>query len=675
GADSTSNTWDKFFAEGIDNSPLWPAYFDFVSVHYQGLTAPVLYPDWNNRKHHNGRVLVWDTESWVANTDDRFLAAVAPMRAAGYDRVLGSLSRIAVNTLSHRRIARDTIRTADGDVEVDRHLESRPLAAAYAASQHFIGEREFREILFKNGLPWVFVFDGLDGNPDDGTVVIVGDIDSIFSKPGARHTTLFSRVRSLDEVAAKAEMRAELAELEPGTPEAQELRVALAEPMPLTNASFTIDAAGQSFRLYDVYGNVITPNADVTITVPLYAGGYFLRADPDTPGSFDALLDALRAGKVRGLEPLEIIAHDPLAPVDSGDAVLRLRLTNQTNEPVAGKLAVTFGDLTVDAPAELSFEPREQKFVDVPVAGTPTADNRYPLAVRFESDTLGTAAHHETMSVNVIARRSIDVEGNLSDWAGVLPQTIDAVGDIGPSFEEAMYLPFAGFESGVGSGFATAYLAADDEHFYFAARVADDSPSDGEPRFAERDQDADFYPAVSHEVKKNGERVEHVWPEGVRRFSYRRTPRLPGDKGADNVLIAFNVIPPDEKDWLTHLPGQMPKFVTYKTTDYQYALHAVAEQFGGGTEVWRLEAPGMPRKHFYPRQPEHPLEGAVDDAELAVLHDGNTRIVELALPWSEIPHVRDALLSGATVKFSYRVNHNTKSPDMQLSGHRSVAEG
>ncbi|MEM6315950.1 MAG: hypothetical protein AAF743_17805, partial [Planctomycetota bacterium] len=269
GADSTSNTWDKFFAEGIDNSPLWPAYFDFVSVHYQGLTAPVLYPDWNDRTHHNGRVLVWDTESWVANTDDRFLAAVAPMRAAGYDRVLGSLSRIAVNTLSHRRIARDTIRTADGDLEVDRHLESRPLAAAYAASQHFIGEREFREILFKNGLPWVFVFDGLDGNPDDGTVVIVGDIDSIFSKPGARHTTLFSRVRSLDEVAAKAAMRAELAELEPGTPEAQELRVALAEPMPLTNASFTVDAAGQSFGLYDVYGNVITPNADVTITVPL----------------------------------------------------------------------------------------------------------------------------------------------------------------------------------------------------------------------------------------------------------------------------------------------------------------------------------------------------------------------------------------------------------------------
>jgi hypothetical protein len=79
------------------------------------------------------------------------------------------------------------------------------VAASVGAMQHFLGERPFRRLLYPNGLPWVFVFDGLPlptppfgapslkggkaGTPSlregvarsaggrrDGTVVIVGDI-------------------------------------------------------------------------------------------------------------------------------------------------------------------------------------------------------------------------------------------------------------------------------------------------------------------------------------------------------------------------------------------------------------------------------------------------------------------------------------------------------------------
>ena len=55
----------------------------------------------------------------------------------------------------------------------------------------------------------------------------------------------------------------------------------------------------------------------------------------------------------------------------------------------------------------------------------------------------------------------------------------------------------------------------------------------------------------------------------------------------DNVLIAFNAIPMDEDGWQTHLPGRMPKFVWYKTTDYEFALNKVDDNYGGGTEIWR----------------------------------------------------------------------------------------
>jgi hypothetical protein len=163
------------------------------------------------------------------------------------------------------------------------------------------------------------------------------------------------------------------------------------------------------------------------------------------------------------------------------------------------------------------------------------------------------------------------------------------------------------------------------------------------------------------------------WPEGVRRYSYRKWPIFPSDGGGDNIQIAFNAIPPGEDGCLTHLPGRMPGFISYKCSDYQYALNTVAPEYGGGFELWRLESPGMPRKHFYPRQPKHPLEGAVKGARLVTTHDGGTRVTEAAIPWSELPHVRALLDASKPVKFSFRVNHNTGGPTMELAWQRSIS--
>jgi hypothetical protein len=244
-----------------------------------------------------------------------------------------------------------------------------------------------------------------------------------------------------------------------------------------------------------------------------------------------------------------------------------------------------------------------------------------------------------------------------------------------------MWLPFERFEAGQTAGLATGYLAYDDEHFYFAVKVADDTPAPGTIRFETRDHDADFYPEVCRGPAKGrkaaeAQVVEYRWPEGVRRFSYRRWPAIPSGYSShplDNVLIAFNAIPVEQDEWLTHLPGRMSGFIGYKCTDYEFALNKVADAYGGGTEIWRLQAPGMPRKHFWPRQPAHPQEGPVKTGRLAVVHKGNTRVVEAALPWSEIPHVRACLDAGRTVKFSFRVNDNTRGPTMELAMNRGVS--
>jgi hypothetical protein len=87
GACSSSNTRDKLFCDGTDTFLPW---LDFVSIHYQPLAAdPVLEPEWMNRIGPYGRVRVWDTESWVANSDDRVAAVIASMRAMGQDRTAG----------------------------------------------------------------------------------------------------------------------------------------------------------------------------------------------------------------------------------------------------------------------------------------------------------------------------------------------------------------------------------------------------------------------------------------------------------------------------------------------------------------------------------------------------------------------------------------------------------
>jgi hypothetical protein len=188
---------------------------------------------------------------------------------------------------------------------------------------------------------------------------------------------------------------------------------------------------------------------------------------------------------------------------------------------------------------------------------------------------------------------------------------------------------------------------------------------------------------VTLEMPTELNRIEHRWPKGVRRYSYRKWPELPVghfNPAYDNVQIAFNVLPEAQKTTLMELPGTMHKYTMYQDTDYEYALNKVAAKYGGGTEIWRLQVPGMPRKHFYPRQPKSPFDGAVKGGKLVVKSVGGTRIVECAIPWSEIPAVYQARKAGRPVKFSFLVNDagdgkgNAGAGMMELGEDRSVAK-
>ena len=369
------------------------------------------------------------------------------------------------------------------------------------------------------------------------------------------------------------------------------------------------------------------------------------------------------------MPPVEILAHDFLQSVPY--AKLHLSVTNVLNITTRGTLHGTIAGRPFSIPLVIAANTTAES--ELSIKGlAPSADNSYPLAAEFFSPGYPAANVTETLHCNVIAHRTINVDGNLLDWNGVLPQTVSADAIRATVTEEA-WLPFRRFDNAKEKGLATAKLAYDSNAFYFSAKIHDTTPYAGNLRFGSRDDDSYFYPKTVIDLS-GGNRRELTWPEGVRRFTYRKDVQLPSGTGTDNVLLAFNVLPPDRKYWLPNPPGVMARYMNYPDTDYEFALNQVAPEFGGGTEVWRLLAPGVPRKHYYPRQPKARRDGGpVEGAELVAWRGGDWRYVEASLPWREIPDVQKAMQSGRPIKFSFRVNDND-GPAYELAQGRSVSK-
>ncbi len=826
GCSSTSNALDKLFADGTDK---FLDRFDFCSIHYQGMMASSTIKKWVDRNSNRGRVKIWDTESWVANVDDRVAAVVATNRSAGYDRAMG------IYWGNICEIVNQSYLDDEGKERTTEITHAWSVAPAIGAAQHFLGERKFKELLFKTGLPWISEFEGLNGKKEDGTLIVVGDIGEEF---GAGNI-LFRTARGLEEQKHEQHLLQQLALL---ATRHDQLKIdsilkRIEKDEILSNATLSLNDYNGMFQLFDFYGNQIDSDKNI-ITVPLDGRGFFLRSD-GSPNSFQKLIETVKQSTIKGIEPLETIAFDFTSPVTTKPE-LTLKLTNILNRPINGLLNVDVENIEFESPSTpLHFEAHETKFIKLKVkSAKASTDNLYPLELIFDGALDGKAIHHETLHVNVISKRTIEVDGKLEDWAHILPQIIKADGTSTTSLTEAAWFPFKNFDTSAKGGIASGYLAYDENYFYFAAKISDESIDEGMRRFETLDTDEFFYPEKSyipydgfhfggamkqdgisfssrwtgklkpdhsesytfylpckgqarlwvdgkllidgwasgfetedilqneatvflkkntlynikiefakdegdasisllwkskhHEKglvpasvlfsvenltkKGNGlssewfngtnfnalrtKRVDNIidfnwgnndvpdssyldtpllelnWPSQVRRYSYRKDTETPfgNFSNHDNIQIAFNVLSEKEKELYPFPPGTMKGYTNYQCTDYEYALNPVAEQYGGGTELWRSKVPGMPHKHFFPRQTPSPLDGPVKNGKLKIVRDGNTRIVEVAIPWSEIPAVKTRLDNKQKIKFSFRVNDNTPHGCMELAYKRSVSK-
>jgi len=329
------------------------------------------------------------------------------------------------------------------------------------------------------------------------------------------------------------------------------------------------------------------------------------------------LLDAVQKARVMGLQPVQVVCRDMLEPI-SKNPTLQIELASMLDRPVTGTLELKIGKLKIEYSKQITLAPRERKIIEAKViGGEADASNDYPLSLIFDAGSDGIALHDEVMHCNVIAKKTVQIDGKIDDWVGVLPQTIVGDGSVTRTQAEVAWKPYEAFDASAKKGLATTWMAYDESFFYFAAKVADDSPDGGTLRFETMDHDSFFYPHKVTKVKKDDagkeQTVDLEWPAGVRRYSYARPFILPcgNSPNFDNVQIAFNAVPEADKPWYPFPPGTMKGFVSDWCTDYEYNLDQVVAKFGGGTELWRQRHPLMPNKHFFPRQPKSPMDGPV----------------------------------------------------------------
>ena len=334
GACSSMNTEDKLFADGNDEPFL--KWLDFTSIHYQPMCSqPALVKRFAQRKGPLGPTRVWDTETWLANSEERLLGTLVSMRAQGLGRTAGILHDYVRNVEDNV-----VVQLADGKTKRITTVQALAPAVAVAAADELLGQRKFKELLFKNGLPWIFVFDGLpEKGADDGTAVVVGDLGSLYD----RDKLLFKDVLGFKARKRGNVARAVVAAL-PADATTKQVKTAvdaIADAEVLDDAAMTLEDTDGHFHCFDVDGNAVKPTGGKLI-VPLNGGG--ISSAPTARPVRSPNCSTQCASRIDGFEPISIVAHDLLARIEA-KPTLRLTITNVLNRPIAGTLRVFLRDL------------------------------------------------------------------------------------------------------------------------------------------------------------------------------------------------------------------------------------------------------------------------------------------------------------------------------------------
>ena len=654
---SIMNTEDKFLV-GEDREEM-AKLIDLFTDHYvppRTSYGPMVAKFWGKEST--------DTETWIAATEVLLPQIVCQFLACGQDRM----------TPWHPDMTYFSVPGAPMKFQMPN-----PVALASNVFNALVTGRKFQRLLFLEHLPWAFQF----GDGDEAVVVLFGKLYA---------------------------------------PHGGDLKDVLWWQLQLADGgSIAIDNADGALELYDIAGNREFAG-EKRITLPMDHLAHYVRCPR---GGVKVIAERLRAARIEGVRPVEIIARDFTTPIDAPGAAVTVTLHNLLNRPIAGTLtaAPPAGVRLRDARAAVKLDAGQTLTLRLPIAeARPAPANAYPFGFEFAGEC-GKASWNEALHVLVARRGTKAIDGKLDDWAGDLGVLVDAkLQKVDPT--ERAWMPFLQAADAQPDGsFAETRLAWDDRFLYVAARVHDPSDSPGHQRLATRDEDQYFRGAADDAVCESLRPFEKFvradlrnkdvaarmkagpqWGEYEKYLAahadaaaavksnaarayfearardpkatfadashvYKKVPWTEFPWSGDTLQLGFDVLDGHFHN-MTPDTDRVPEgFHAMPDTDYEFAAYRCLD---GEAELWRVLAPGLPRGHYYPRQPRAKLDqGPVAAGKCVVTRQGRTTVYELAIPWAELK--RWPPKAGQTFGFLFRVNNND-GPKLTFGADKSAVK-
>ena len=369
----------------------------------------------------------------------------------------------------------------------------------------------------------------------------------------------------------------------------------------------------------DASGRPILPH-DGSLTVPFNEWPVYITSNSL---SVVALRERIASAVIAQATAVNLSASSLKQPVDQAQN-LHVRLENQVNRALEGTLTVTA--LNGGKPVSVPFHAEAGKLIEVEVPWTtqpPNATNQYGVKLTATTPA-GTVTRDQVVSVARFVKRTITVDGDLSDWGHTVPVMLDS-DRLKGGLDITQYLLNPNLARPTGEAnakrvIARLYSAWDENDISLAVAVDEDKLTNiaGSPWVRE---------GVTLPY-------QHGQPGGLNHIRYT----------GDSVMFAFG--------FRDRVPGhgrQMTDPWAWKgyfcDSDYLFAAHTTASGVPQVIQLWDAESP---RRNGYQTVAE-PWNGPVTGATIAIRRDETTKrtIYELKIPRkivrlfdAKAPHLR-----------------------------------
>ncbi|XID92858.1 fibronectin type III domain-containing protein [Paenibacillaceae bacterium WGS1546] len=396
----------------------------------------------------------------------------------------------------------------------------------------------------------------------------------------------------------------------------------------------------QNVKVYDYLGRLVAGGGE-TVTVALKPWETLYLESELAPQALKAILTNASFDFEK---PLIVSPLSLTEPVQPSGTKIDVQVENASSNAISGQLRLVAPEgwtLQTNSVQVGPLQPGQKTILSFPASQTAVSDiNRYLVEYSFDVyDESGNVARtqqgKQTIQAAYAPKKTIAVDGDLSDWDDVLPVTMVSNGSrdylellLDPSKADEILNNPGSFENVI----YTVKTAWDDDYFYFQAQVPDENQSSPKP-FAED-------------------------PYG---FAFN----------SDSVQLAFDTIENNPDDLLRGDPHYDKALGSYM--DYLF-VGTLAQ--GGVPELHRHAAPGTNMQTYYPTNanftpPIGPMdvsEAGGTEGKMKVVRDETARktTYEIAVSWEAVPEL-GAQLSGLAAgqvhegKFSFSINDSGTS--------------